>query len=786
MKTFRAFILVLAGSVCTSALACGFYPYGEDVRFCFFRPHFSNYYSYSEFDYSSEGFKDIPSVYKDYETTPNEALWLAYCKNKVNVYAVREVLDRLPVSEITPQSSNAMVRYLYRIKDIEAIDYLKFAKTCELFNAFYDDPWERDQQIAVPKRARLIEKAVTSSKKARNPKLQLRYAFLSIRLAFYNGDYGTIRKMYDTVFSPKNNRDILDYWSLYFRTFGEINAPLANFYACQVFAHAPEKRFVARQQYNPEIPVEATLQYAKTDEQRANVLLVAGIRKHGRAIEDIKQMHALNPGFDGLNFLLLREVNKIEDWIYTPHYTLFNPSISSVRYWDDTQEATVTAILNRVGEDRKYAAEVLAFIDAVDLDKVSDKDFWRAARVQLLLATRQYENCLASVAGLQKRLDKKSPLYNQLDMIKAICLIAKQPSQAVIPESIKPVILKNKDDNKFIFAIGRELEYSGNTTEAALFYSNVNKRADYPYWFEEENSGRYAFWRTARGKGDRYSDYFSDYFDYINVFYTPRQMQALIADIKSESKQDAFSAWEYSRLKHELPRLYDLLGTKYIRQNKLPQALANFEQTGEGYWDQYYSGWERSQQYGNVFDANPFYTLKYTPEFIPATAKYKLTKASVTRHLIGYLKRAQNPAEKNRDYYYFLVANCYYNMTQYGNSWMMRRYYWSSSGYVSILEDEEEFFQCNFAKQYYALALGHAKTEKFRALCLRMLMQCESKWRNGDELLNDEFGYKPNMAVFAYGRSDYYSNLFRTKYPKEFRQLTDDCSFFADYFKARR
>jgi len=74
MKNCLVFILIL---VSKSLFACGFYPYGEELRFSFFDPEIAGYRSYSEFYYSANSFEPN-SVYGDFDKMPNELLWVSY------------------------------------------------------------------------------------------------------------------------------------------------------------------------------------------------------------------------------------------------------------------------------------------------------------------------------------------------------------------------------------------------------------------------------------------------------------------------------------------------------------------------------------------------------------------------------------------------------------------------------------------------------------------------------------------------------------------------------------
>jgi hypothetical protein len=776
MKKFLGFIALLASN---SFFACGFYPYGEELRFSFFNPDLMGYHAYSEFYYSANSF--MPGeVYRDFDKTPNELLWVKYCKNKVSYQSVQEVMMGMTLGDIQPNSKNEMLLYLYRNKDFEAINYLKFAKNCEFFNSWMEDPWERNEVQSSPVRKKLLNQAIQLSQKTKNETLKFRYTFLAIRMAFYSQDVVKIRLLFDNVFKVKSSKDILFYWSLYFRALAEEDKALANFYAAQVFVNAPEKRFAVSQYYNKEVPIEQVLTLAKTDEEKANIYLIAGILKHDKSLDYLKKVYEYRPKFDGLSFMLMREMNKIEDWVFTPYYSLFEPSVETNSYWDE-EVSVFETVQKRVESDRNYAGELLQFINNINLNSVENPVLWKTCKAHLLFMTKDYNNSITLLNELEK-VKSSELITNQIQIIKALALTANQEyGKAILLDEVKPVILRNKNYQKFLFALGRELEFKGNTSDAALLYANLGK--GYENYYENHDYYNSVYWKSVTNSPDNYSDFYTNYFDYINVMYTPGQVEALINNIiKNRDREDEFSVFKYSVLKTELPLLYDLLGTKYIRQNKLTKAMKSFKKVDVKLWNEKYSNWERSNNGwyygGDIFDQNPFYVIKYTPEFIPIKDTVRINKYTVTRQLIKYINKAENPKEKNKDYYYFLVGNCYYNMTHYGNAWMMRRYYWTGSGNPTSIEDEREYHQCLSAKTYYLLALKNAKTDKFKALCLRMIARCEANRLKHLEADSWEDNHQP-LA------NKYYMEL-KEKYPNYYDELTSNCDAFGKYFSARR
>ncbi|MBB4803046.1 hypothetical protein HNP37_003121 [Flavobacterium nitrogenifigens] len=781
MKNFLVFIAIL---VSNSIFACGFYPFGEEIRFSFFNPANFNYYSYSEFNYSYNSFyPNENGVYPKGSIDENEKLWLKYCHDKVSVEAIRSVLYDFKEEDIAEKSANEMLQYLYKTKNIEAINYLKFAKTCEFFNGIYEDPWERKEGATMPKRQNLLNKAIAISNKTKDKEIKLRYTFLAIRLAYYNYDFEQIKLLYDTVFKTQKKKDILNYWSLYFRTFAETDKALANFYAAQVFVKAPDKRFMISQSFDSKIPLEAVLKYAATNEERANVYFLAGIKKSDQALFCLEQVYKYDPKFEGLSFLLLREINKIEDWVFTPYYSLFNPAISKYNSWDNEDDNSIKGILGRVENDRKYADKVLQFVSKVNLKKINDPVLWRLGKSYLSFVIRNNQKCLNEIASLEKNITKKDSLYNQIQIIKALALTANQEKgKAVILEEVKPILLKNKNNRKFLFTIGRELEYKQNWTDAAFLYSKLDDSATKYGDYYDYNV---VTWKNKKSKSS-YRDFYSDYFDYIDANYSPEYVVDLVEEVKSKRENlDAFSKWKQSNILAQIPKLYDLIGTKYIRQNKLELAALYFGKLDSDELASYNDClWEKPNCKGtDKYNENPFFVLKYTPNFIKQEKLFKLNKRSITEHLILYLKKASNPKEENKDYYYFLVANAYYNMTQYGNSWMMRRNSWS---YIDDdpFEDEKEYYEGNLAQKYYLLSLKNAKTDQFKALCLRMIGRCE-KNKLEYQFPNSYDNRIENYDNFLLSKNKYYQDL-KSKYKDDYENLMSDCSSFEEYFKARR
>lgn len=773
MKLSAAFLLILISSVSFRTFACGpYYPLGDDIRFTLLKPGTFNYPGFTEFNYTASLFYS-PESNNDHSSsvdTPdsNIELWLKRCKNIPSYSDTYTAIYELGSEINRPNQSNSFIRYLYENNDLEAVKYLSFAKKCSAYNSIIDDPWERKEKANIPKRGQLITQALSMAKALTDPDLKLRYAFLAIRLSYYNDDFVNIKNTYVQYFSNRKSKNIIDYWSMYFMTFTETDSIKRNFYASQVFYYAPDKRDNIFHFYNKNVPVRKTLEYAESPDEKVAVLMMEGFRKTGKTLDVLKNLYSVKPDLQGLSFLLLREVNKLEDWIYTPYYANFEPSIEPWDYnWREEQKGYPE---DKIRKDREYAQSVLDFVSTVDFDKVENPHLWKTAKLYLNYMTRNYDQAIAGINSLHPEVINDPKLIRILDILKALCIIGKQGENATITDDIKPVIICEfkASNNKFIFAVARELEFRGNTTEAAIllskFKSRVNKDEE-GYW----RNGVY--WRTKRKHYTLFVDYYDDYFFYLDAQYSTRQLNDLIEDVRNGSnKKDPFSKWEYSDIKKDIPRLYDLLGTKYLRTNDLRSALTSFESVNDTLWS---SGFYPYKKY---LDANPFYTNFFNEHSKTAADTIQFNKATLTAKLIQYLEEAENSSKNNRDYFYFRAANCYFNMTQYGNSWLMKRYFWTSYIHETKLEDDEDYFNCTLARQYYLKAKEVSKSKAFSALCLRMAGRCE-KYR----LLYKEERYRSDRPL---SENKYYRNLKET-YPGFYDELMGNCQSFEKYFNSR-
>jgi len=772
MKLWIACIALLAVST-PKALACGFYPFNEDVRFHLLEPNAFGYRDFAPFCFTTQRFAEVPELAPKADTLVdgNILQWGEYCRGKVLTADIATAVYELPFYEFDDHahSTNPMVCYLQAKHDTAALYYLRFAKQVEGYNSFTADPWERTENATLPMQQKKIEEAIAQAMKSRHSELQTRYAFLAIRMAYYNSDTATAKAIWRRFFEKRRLHWTIDYWAMHFRALSEGDSALRNYYAAQVFYHAPDKRKQIFQYYT-KIPVKEYLHYAKNNKECAAVWLYEGVHNPGRALPEIKAMCRYAPHDPALGFLLLREMSKLEDWIYTPTYTYFSPTLREDRW----EENKVPRNFRNVPRDRAYAAELRHIVTTHAVCNRENSALWQLSSAYLAAIAHEYSTALHILANVHGR-DRNMDLAEQVKMFQTIWTIAEAPGgKAIIPNWAHRLImdLSKTGNNRFLFAVARELEMHGNTTDAALVFSRVNNQDVAQELVGDGGTGE-VYWKSRRHIRRLSMDFFSDYYLYIDMQYTPDQLAAMLRAIPHTLQTDSFECWKYATVMRDRDRLQDMLGTKYIRRNDLPAALSAFYKVDA----QLYT----NPNYGFkvCLAANPFYTNFYN-EHTPTTADTVVyTKAGITRKMIEYLSLAESPATKNRSYYYYLAATAYLNMTQYGNSWMMRRYYWSANGDPTGFEDDAEYFGAQLAKQYYLRAKATAKSPMAAALCLRMAGRCEKYALLSDDEHSGYYNDDTDHRLFASNK--YWKQLMR-EYPEYAEEMLSNCLSFERYY----
>jgi hypothetical protein len=776
-------ILLFQGNFIPDSKSCArFSPDYHDFQLRLFRPELFSCTPFCGFEYSYHGFHEYQgNKYnaadntEQYSRNQNIHLWANYIGNQVDESKIYFAVYDLNPDAIHPDSQDEFICALYELGKLEAIDYLKFAKKITDLNSEdsrISDPWEKGNNTSNIYRHQFIQLAQQSMSICKDAEIIRRYAFQCIRLAHYNGDSESVASCFNEYFDVHYCKDIIDYWSLYYIALAQENLSKRNFLLSQVFSNAPDKMFISSYHYVNGVTTEEVLAQATTQNEKANIFVLSTFKNPGKSLEELKKIHKLNPQSNALPFLVLREINKLEDWILTPYYT----KAAIYRMDEGKYDSSVDKGL-RI--DRQYAATMLEWVNKINL---SDPQILQSAKIDLNFLLRNFDRSLALIQSMKYGLDNENPLLPALQKTEMMATIFKQtPQTSCVPEKYQSMIQKMyaEDDNKILFMLAREFEYKGCTTLAAKFFSKVNN---------DDNEGKdyydieHAFWKSKKKTKSNQYFWFDKAFQYFDSQYNIDQMTDLISDLERKTRKSAFENWLDEDLVQQLFKLHDLLGTMHIRKNQLSEALHEFREVPESVWN------SDDYPYNHYLNCNSFYTNFYQEHEVTAEDSVRYNKVELAAHLIDLLKKSKNSSDPNRDKYLFSVANCYFNMTKYGNSWMMRRYYWSTDDRRSNFNDSREYLHCDLAKKYYLEAKAATRSKKFGALCLRMAGRCE-KYALMDDYdaveSNSRYSLDFNFDDYIFHQNKLYQQL-KKEYPDDYQELISNCYSFGKYYAVRR
>jgi hypothetical protein len=740
MKYWIAFLLFLSSF--SSVLACGpWYPYGEDTRFTLLYPGWFDNGSLSEFYYSADRIAE-PYI-RSAENDKNTLDWWNLVNQSIDKEIVFHTIYGLSTKEVIEQKNQPMIEALRKKKGETYIDYLVFAKTYSHLNN-NQDYWERNQSQQDELREEAAETALNKVASTNDEWLKRRYAFLALRFYFYSKNETKVVAIYDKFFKGKSQWAI-DRWAEFHSLRYESKAARKGFRVAQLFKSVDSKRPILLHHFPTKLPKEQVLEYAKKNNEKANIHAMYILREKGKTLEELKTIYKLDPTNELLKFLIVREVNKLENWVLGPEITAYEPVINQ---YDDELNIEDKVLKERIKEDRLYAKELLNWL----MNKATkvDPDLRAASIAVLSLITNQEEIGIKKMTKHRFALKKLTVWRkNMLILLKARTL--KNPELDLF-ELDNLFLVDYKVKNAMIFALGRTFEFQNNLKSAILLYAHLNN-----------SNNRTTFtWSESNGRTSYNDDYYYSGFDYFDANYTAEQVERSWSEIQEIAKQDKnallinplFSyKWEW----------YDMVGTKHLREEQLEQAIKIWQQIPEEYW--YSEAWN----YDDYLQANPFYANFYSSHKKTKGDTISFTKLETAQELQKRIKKSEKLKGDEKAKVLFDIANCYFNMTQYGNSWMMKRYYWSQNTYNTIYSDNEDYNRCLNAKKYYLAAKDATNSSEFEALCLRMAGRCESysirfdeDWKNLD-------------------KNKYYQQL-KKYYPEDESELLTNCHSFEKYY----
>ena len=746
MRVFSSLLLVLSFQV---SFACGWGASAETTRLALFKAQREGFFKLTPFYYSADYY-----YFTDNISTVDQELncleWKKKLGSSINPKDVHIILyetdgEQFETAYETKSlkkvfENNTFIEALLKPKNKALLNYMLFAKTLE-YNSNPDVKWESWSQIGYQSKDHQLANVNDFEKKiktAKDPFLKQRYAFLILRYSFYAQDKEEVIRLYDTYFTDNKNT-ILEPWALYYKALCVDNLPLQNYLLSKVFATCEEKSFAVLQHYNFKLTTE-TLALAQNDEERSVILSIGSFRNPGPDLKTIQEVYKLSPNSVNLSFLIGREINKLEDWIFTPQYT--NEGSPSVVFDRESwYENYAKAKEENLNKDILYLRELEYFLISIrEQTSGEQKDYITTAIAQLCFI------------GDDVELGKK---YTNMISANANTSIQMQKNIQLALVSLKQDDLKNEKVQDQLFKYFDSVE-SLVEKDNGLFknlYSLFRiASADFAKQGDRVTAGLLMMKSDLKNEGgyfDYGSPYFYTYIGYFDRSATVEDMDRLMALQQKEDKTPFEKYICSGTIASNINYYKDLKGTIAFRNNNLELAYETFASMPEDFW-------EKNYEYKNYLNENPFLP-KILQRYEERKFNYRFNKAEFLAKLIQLKK--QNTATSNLQ-----LAHAYFNVSYQGNSWMMLAYDWSSGeSYVDYTygdntENEKTYQKGNYynlkmAKFYYEKALKMSKNKNEKAMASLMIFECNYYNHYASIISSEEAEknpFKPGKELFNF------------------------------------
>jgi len=729
MKVFSALFLLFSVQI----FACGWSESAETTRLALFRVERINNLKLRPFCYSADFYLSVNEG-KNADQIRNCKEWQAKLGSQITIDAIYEILyntesekfENAAQSKILQKvfKENSFIAALILPKNKLFLEYISLAKKIE-YNNLGGSKWESwdnlndDYDNDTPKVKAVISNFKNKLITTKDAFLIKRYAFLLLRYDFYNNrNSKEIEELYQKYFTSKDN-SILNPWAMHYFAMSIKDKALRNYYLSKVFVSCDEKAFAVMLNFDDKI-IDETQKYANNDFERGIILALKCMRNPAPALNELKEIQKLIPQSEYFSFLIGREINKLEDWIFTPKYTQGAPSVifETQDWYSDYEKAKKE---NEI-KDFAYLNEFKEFLIAIEPQLVGEpKDFFNTAIAQLCFINDEidlgklYSNKISTNANASILLQKHIQLA--LVTLKQENILDVKAKQILFESfnAIEEIVENDAALFKSMYTLYRiaskqYYDKKDAATAGLLFLKSENKKN-----YSDNFDGFYNYYSGH--------DYYY-YIGYFERFAKEIDIDNLIALIQKEDKTPFEKYICSGTIYHDINAYKDVKGTLAFRNNNLDLAQKTFAEIPKEFYQQTY-------EFKNYLNENPFIPKVLVYGSNERNYNYKFDKAS----FIATLKqlKKQNTAES-----YLKLAHAYYNISSVGNAWMMTTYGLSSgeygySDYVfggnrvdkEVTFQNGNFYHLEMARLYYKKALQIAKNKETKAMASLMIFECD-------------------------------------------------------------
>ena len=647
---------------------------------------------------------------------------------------------------------NSFFRWMLLPANKAVLDYFVLAKRSEFAQFGEKDPWDENADYKLNMLQWVAAAAERECNRAANDFLRQRYAYQAIKSLHYipdtNGRHSAkLRALYEQ--HLKEKRTIVADWAMLYYAFAQEEPAQRTHYLVLSFDQSGEKQGAAFQHIGEEA-LDTLEQNAKDPEMLARINALRALRTPGKALPYLEALARLQPRSKYLPLLVAREINKLEDWLWSPEITGFESEVRQRLFYSEREDRQGSydttyryfAVKNHL-KDREYMTELRSFLNRAPAGGSLNRNFIALAVIHLDHIAGDFGRAASRLRGLPAFADPAMERQRLIELAVSTIHLEDINRQSVQEELLgylqrlkkpgEPIApryehyneaddwIRDWDDDapELLLLLSQRFRREGDLVKAGLIYlkagHQVNEYDGYP--------------DTSRIR----------YFDiaFFDRYASPQDIDRLLA-FKRKSGKTRFESFIEPQRWAPDDWYRDLKATMLIRQKQYHRALKVMEEMDPGFWAANYE-FARHLPRRSILSAG---TL--VPGRLDSGRKYpyvskKLILAEITRSLDA-AGTASNNLQRARHYY--ALGNAMYHLSHHGKAWMMYSYghsmgelesRWSENmrgAFFSFRAGNEtnrqDYYECREAIRMYEKAWELGRSDKdFAIMPLTMLIYCD-------------------------------------------------------------
>ncbi len=741
MKKYLSIILITASVVIILLpkrvlKACADFIDPDQYHISFFNPaiqvakdNYPFYLSYHALNGISSDWIDnkYTSKYLPDAVDTNVGEWAAYFGFKAKKDDINIVVYKLKYSAFTsiiragkaPDSlkNNSCLAILLSNKNYSnVVSYLSFAKRCEPLVTYMPEWWDQNPKPKdTMKMISLIAEGLPMYKKETSEIIKLRYAYQLVRLAGYSNENSRCIKLYDQCVSPLKVSSTIRYWALLVKAVAQLKANKAEaiYDLSLVYDNSKEKKVAAFQYFtsNADADVmEAALRLCKADHEMAVIMVMKATGVYAAYPIGLTDVYRFDPNLPDLENLIVREINKQEQTVlmnqlfHSSKYPYLNGSGIGGYEYDETNKK---AKENRLGD-------IASILDKFIGDgKMKNKAFLHLAKAYVAMLQGNLDLCKTTLTEAAPFCQGKPKMEDQLHFLNVLYRInSEKKLKSSVEDAIYPelVWLSGKDHPVVNYE----------------YYANVMRVLAMKYIAQDDFAKAVAcISKSAKVDMSESIASFGETYEMLNRSGTHDHLKAVLELLEKKKKSD-YEKFITDSFKFDNDRVLDFQGTLYLKERNFDKAADAFAQISAEYW--------KGEKFKTYLAANPFSTL-----ILDTHAKTYMD--TVVYNKYTFSKKMVELQKKKDAQSMYTYATGLYNMSYFGNSWLMDVDAWSSGDYYSYSDTamkkygaypvntafSDEYFGCAKVKNAYLAAMNASKDPEFKAQCCYMAAKCQQK-----------------------------------------------------------